>query len=141
MAVGRKGPQRAERDVREQNTVAAPPAWGERLIASLSNHRVMVTSNFTGEELVLFGGVWADRLPRHRIMIGADAVRCALHTGLAVLIFTGAVQIWQLVVIEAGFGAAEAFLQPAYSGLLPQTVSEELIQDARALTESTSNSS
>ena len=25
--------------------------------------------------LLLFGGVWADRLPRHRIMIGADAIR------------------------------------------------------------------
>lgn len=35
----------------------APPAAGERLIASLSNHRVMVTSNFTGDELVLFGQI------------------------------------------------------------------------------------
>jgi uncharacterized protein (TIGR02186 family) len=34
---------------------SAPPASGERLVASLSNHRVMVTSNFTGDELVLFG--------------------------------------------------------------------------------------
>ena len=36
------------------------PAAAERLIASLSNHRVMVTSNFTGEELVLFGGIEQD---------------------------------------------------------------------------------
>ena len=42
-------------------------------------------------------------------------------------------------MIEALFGAAQAFFQPAYSGLLPQTVPEELIQDARALTESMSN--
>ena len=48
-------------------------------------------------------------------------------------------QIWQLVVIEALFGAAQAFFQPAYSGLLPQTVPESLIQDARALTESMAN--
>jgi uncharacterized protein (TIGR02186 family) len=34
---------------------AATPASAQRLIASLSNHRVMVTSNFTGAELVLFG--------------------------------------------------------------------------------------
>jgi uncharacterized protein (TIGR02186 family) len=33
------------------------PAMAERLVASLSNHRVMVTSSFTGEELVLFGGI------------------------------------------------------------------------------------
>ena len=42
-------------------------------------------------------------------------------------------------MIEALFGAAQAFFQPAYSGLLPQTVPEELIQDARALTESMAN--
>ena len=39
---------------------SAGPAAGERLIASLSSHRVMVTSDFTGEELVLFGGIEPD---------------------------------------------------------------------------------
>src|SRR3954462_5409517 len=47
-------------------TVAVVPAAGERLIASLSNHRVMVTSNFTGEELVLFGGIEQDSASRPR---------------------------------------------------------------------------
>jgi MFS family permease len=89
--------------------------------------------------LLLIGGVWADRLPRHRIMVAADLTRAALHTVVAILIFAGTIQVWQLIVIEALFGAAQAFFQPAYSGLLPQTVPEELIQDARALTESTSN--
>jgi MFS family permease len=89
--------------------------------------------------LLLFGGVWADRLPRHRIMVVTDLVRAGLHALLAALIFTGAVRIWQLVVIEALFGAAQAFFQPAYTGLLPQTVPESMIQDARALTESMAN--
>jgi MFS family permease len=89
--------------------------------------------------LLLFGGVWADRLPRHRIMVVTDLIRAALHALLAALILTGAVEIWQLVVIEAAFGAAQAFFQPAYTGLLPQTVPESMIQDARALTESTAN--
>lgn len=89
--------------------------------------------------LLLFGGVWADRLPRHQIMVVTDLVRAGLHALLATLIFTGAVEIWQLVVIEAAFGAAQAFFQPAYTGLLPQTVPESLIQDARALTESMAN--
>jgi len=85
--------------------------------------------------LLLFGGVWADRLPRHRIMIATDLVRAGLHLMLAALIFAGEVQIWQLVVIEAVFGAAQAFFQPAYSGLVPQTVPESMVQDARAITE------
>jgi len=40
---------------------AATPASAERLVTSLSNHRVMVTSSFAGEELVLFGSVEQDR--------------------------------------------------------------------------------
>ena len=45
---------------------SAAPVAGERLVASLSNHRVMVTSNFTGEELVLFGGIEQDGASRPR---------------------------------------------------------------------------
>lgn len=89
--------------------------------------------------LLLFGGVWADRLPRHRIMIATDVTRASVHAVLALLILTGTVRVWQIVAIEVVYGAAQAFFQPAYSGLLPQTVPEPLIQDARALTESTSN--
>ncbi|MGJ4948561.1 TIGR02186 family protein [Bradyrhizobium sp. HKCCYLS20291] len=39
---------------------AAAPARAERLIASVSNHRVTVTPNYSGEELVLFGSVEKD---------------------------------------------------------------------------------
>ena len=40
--------------------VAAQPATAERLIASLSNRQVMITSNYTGVEIVLFGLVERD---------------------------------------------------------------------------------
>ena len=39
---------------------AVPPARAERLIVSVSNHRVTVTPNYSGEELVLFGSVEKD---------------------------------------------------------------------------------
>jgi len=81
---------------------------------------------------LLIGGVWADRLPRHRIMVSTDLVRAALHGLLALLIFANALVLWQLVAIEVCFGAAEAFFRPAYSGLVPQTVPEDLIQEANA---------
>lgn len=38
----------------------AGPAAAERLVVSLSNHRVAITSNFVGEDLVLFGTVEPD---------------------------------------------------------------------------------
>jgi uncharacterized protein (TIGR02186 family) len=40
--------------------LAASPACAERLIVSVSNHRVTVTPNYSGEELVLFGSVERD---------------------------------------------------------------------------------
>ena len=81
---------------------------------------------------LLIGGVWADRLPRHRVMVVTDLIRFALHALLAVLIFTGTVEIWMIALIEAGFGTAEAFFRPAYTGLVPQTVPEQEIQPAKA---------
>ncbi len=39
---------------------ATAPARAERLIVSVSNHRVTVTPNYAGEELVLFGSVERD---------------------------------------------------------------------------------
>jgi len=88
---------------------------------------------------LLVGGVWADRLPRHRVMIATDLVRFALHALLAVLIFAGTVAIWQLVVIEMLFRSAEAFFRPAANGLLPQTVPEADIQPATAVTSMSNN--
>jgi MFS family permease len=95
----------------------------------------LVMGVYTASHVVFvpLGGVWADRLPRHRIMLSTDLVRGSLHALLAVLILVDAITIWQLVAIEAVFGAAEAFFRPAFSGLVPQTVPEELIQDANAL--------
>src|SRR5438067_13513120 len=40
--------------------LAVPQARAERLIVSVSNHRVSVTPNYAGEELVLFGSVERD---------------------------------------------------------------------------------
>jgi len=40
--------------------LAVSPAQAERLIVSVSNHRVTVTPNYSGEELVLFGSVEKD---------------------------------------------------------------------------------
>jgi MFS family permease len=89
--------------------------------------------------LLLFGGVWADRLPRHRIMVVADVIRAGLHGLLAVLILSGGASVAEMIVIEALFGAARAFFQPAYTGLMPQISPEDEIQDARALTELSNN--
>ncbi len=83
---------------------------------------------------LLVGGVWADRLARERVMITTDLACFVLHALLALLIFTGTVRIWHVVLIEMFFGAAEAFFRPAANGLLPQTVPEADVQQATAIT-------
>jgi uncharacterized protein (TIGR02186 family) len=52
---------------------AAGPAAAERLVVSLSNHRVPITSNFTGEDLVLFGAIEPDK-PGDALRSGYDLV-------------------------------------------------------------------
>lgn len=95
---------------------------------------VLGAYTFAHVAFLLIGGMWADRLPRHRIIVATDLARAALHALLAALILADVVAIWHLVVIEALFGTAEAFFRPAFTGLVPQTVPEELIQEANALT-------
>ena len=41
-------------------TLATAPAWAERLVISLSTHRVLITSNFAGVDLTLFGTIDVD---------------------------------------------------------------------------------
>lgn len=83
---------------------------------------------------VLVGGVVADRLPRQAVIVVSDLSRAVLHGILALLIATGTVRIWQMVVIGLLYGTAEAFFRPAYTGLIPQTVSsDDDIQGAQAL--------
>jgi MFS family permease len=88
---------------------------------------------------LLVGGVWADRLPRERVMLTADVTRAVLHGLLALLIFTDAVELWQIVAIEACYGTAQAFFTPAYYGLVPRTVPPPEVQDAQALSSLTLN--
>lgn len=89
---------------------------------------------------LVIGGVWADRLPRARVIMTSDIARAILHATLAILIFTDAVEIWQMVIIEAMFGTAQAFAEPAYTGLLPRTIPSDEMQGAQALSSLTFNS-
>jgi len=82
---------------------------------------------------VLVGGVWADRLPRQLLMLGSDCVRAVAQATSAVLLLTGHAQIWQLVVLQAVYGAAEAFFGPASTAVVSQTVPAAQLQPANAL--------
>jgi MFS family permease len=83
--------------------------------------------------LILAGGIWADRLPRNVVMVGTNLVSAATQAATAALLLTGSAELWHLVVLQALGGAATAFFFPASTGLIPQTVATDQLQEANAL--------
>lgn len=82
--------------------------------------------------LLLFGGVWADRLRRHVVMVSANVVSGATQAVVATLLLSGHARIWELAVLALVNGGSSAFFFPASSGIVPQTVPPELQQQANA---------
>ena len=82
---------------------------------------------------VAVGGVWADRLPRRAVMIGADITRLCTQAVTAALLFGHALQVWELAVLQAVAGAAGGFFMPASTAFVPQTVTAPRLQQANAL--------
>jgi MFS family permease len=86
--------------------------------------------------LVLFllvGGVWADRLPRRLVMIGSDVVRGVCQAVFATILIMGVGGVPAIMAIMFVYGAAEAFFRPALSGIVPQAVNPDRLQDAYGL--------
>ena len=82
---------------------------------------------------LLAGGIWADRLPRHHVMVGSNLVSGLSQSAVAALLLFGHARIWQLAALAALNGASSAFFFPASTGIVPQTVPPPLLQSANAL--------
>ena len=83
--------------------------------------------------LVLVGGVWGDRLSRRTVVIVTDLVRFGCQGIGALLLATGTAEIWHLVLLQAVFGAADAFFAPASTGLVAEVVDAPVLQEANAM--------
>ncbi|GIG41783.1 MFS transporter [Cellulomonas phragmiteti] len=70
----------------------------------------------------VFGGVWADRLDRRALVIGADATIAATTLALALLMLSGYDDLWLLYVAAAIRSAGAGIQTPAVGALLPQIV-------------------
>jgi hypothetical protein len=81
----------------------------------------------------LVGGVVGDRLSRQRVMLASDLVRALTQAVMAALLIAGVAEIWQLALLAAIYGAAEAFFRPAAGGLIPRLVPEEHLMQANSL--------
>ncbi|KQX57438.1 MULTISPECIES: MFS transporter [unclassified Streptomyces] len=86
--------------------------------------------------LVLFllvGGAVADRLPRHRVMVAANALNCVSQAAFAALVLTGEAQIWQMMVLTGLCGTGQAFFNPAAEAMLMSSVTGEQASRAFAV--------
>lgn len=82
----------------------------------------------------LVGGVLSDRADRRRVLIASDVARLVVQAVGAALLLTDTANPLLLGVLAALYGSADAFFQPAFTGLLPQTVSHPgQLQPANAL--------
>jgi len=82
---------------------------------------------------LLAGGVVADRTSRRAVMVGADLLRLASQATMAVLVISGAGEVWMLAGLAGVTGAGMGFFGPASTGLLPEIVPGEELQPANAL--------
>jgi MFS family permease len=83
--------------------------------------------------LVLLGGVLSDRLPRNRILVGAAIGQGTAQAATATVVLSGHATLGALIALQIVYGAADGFVIPAETGLVPQTVSPEHLQEANAL--------
>jgi MFS family permease len=76
---------------------------------------------------MLVGGAAADRFSQRGVMLVTDLVRLVLTALLAVMVLTGATQLWTLYAFALAIGTASGFFIPASSAILPTLVkSQEL---------------
>ena len=94
---------------------------------------VLAARSIPNVVFLLVGGVVADRLPRHLVIVTANTVCFVTQVLAATLLVSGHAQIWQLVVIEAVNGAAAAFSMPAMAGILAAIVPRDQLPQAAAV--------
>lgn len=105
------------------------PAAAEQLVVSLSNHRVAITSNFDGEDLVLFGTIEPDATrpvvrPAYDLVVTVTGPRQTLRTRRKERVFG----IWVNV------DSREFVRVPSYLGVLSnRPVNEMATQDTLRL--------
>jgi MFS family permease len=101
--------------------------------SSLALGLVLMAAAIPRAALMLVGGALSDRHDPRSIMIASSAARAGLVGILAALVWTDAIQLWHLYVLGAGFGAADAFFQPAALALVPRLVPEDRLEASNAL--------
>jgi MFS family permease len=83
--------------------------------------------------LSLVGGAIADRFPKRDLLLATQVVSLILALGLGILVKTGTVQYWHVLVFAGMLGTVNAFYTPARQAFVPELVDRETLLNAVAL--------
>jgi predicted MFS family arabinose efflux permease len=78
----------------------------------------------------LFGGVFADRLDRKKMLLSSQYIQMICAFALATLFATHTVRVWHILTLSFLVGVGQSFGGPAYSALLPTLVEPKDLANA-----------
>ena len=82
---------------------------------------------------MLFGGAITDRFSPRIILLISDIIRLVLAVLMAIVIFSGTVQLWMLYAFGLGFGLVAGFAVPAGNSIVPMVVEEKDLEAGNSI--------
>lgn len=101
---------------------------------SLALGVVLALEGIPRAAFILVGGAITDRFSATAILVICDWINFVISTILAVLIFTGQMQVWMLYGFGLITGLLSGFVIPAASSIMPSLVPEEDLQAGNSVT-------
>ncbi|HLO33628.1 MAG TPA: MFS transporter [Anaerolineales bacterium] len=94
---------------------------------------VLALEGFPRAVFMLLGGAITDRFSPRLIMFTSDIIRLILTTLMALVVFTGTVQMWMLYAFGLGFGLVAGFAIPAENSIVPMLVQAQDLQAGNSI--------
>lgn len=83
--------------------------------------------------LTMAGGAAADRYDKRKILLATQFVQIGLAISIGLLVMSGQIAIWHILVFAAILGVSNSFEMPTLSALVPELVKKEEIQHGVAI--------
>ena len=95
---------------------------------------VAACSNLPFLFVSLFAGVLADRVDRKKVSLASRATVVAMMVTEAILVWTGVIHIWMMILLALGAGIGFSVDNPVRQSMVPDLVPEHHLGNAVALT-------